>query len=176
VVRAAGRIGLTVVLLSLPVLTFAGSGQRGAMVDAVYADDLSGNVRIHYRDGRSVNAPKGKEQKTLSRPLLAEDQQTVGWLGNYDSCCQSYPIPRQLVIWKSGRIIRKIDAQAMIWNWRFYDRSKEIGFSDGPTHGADIPYSYKLYELRTGRLISEIDGHQENFPEWAKPLIAEAGR
>jgi hypothetical protein len=158
----------------MPAPAFAGSGQRGAMVDAVYADDLSGNVQIHYRDGRSVTAPKGKNQKTLSRPLLAEDRQTVGWLGNYDSCCQSYPIPRQLVIWKSGRITRRIDAEAMVWNWRFYHGGKEVGFSDGATHGTDVPYSYRLFDVSTGRLISEIDGHQGNFPEWTKLLLPDA--
>ncbi len=144
------------------------------MVDAVYADDLSGNVQIHYRNGPTVAAPKGKHQTSLSRPAVAEDHQTVGWLGNYDSCCQSYPIPRQLVIWKSGRIIRKLDAGAMIWNWRFYDGGKEVGFSDGPTHGTDVPYSYRLFDVPTGRLISEIDGHQQNFPEWAKLLLPDA--
>ena len=107
---------------------------------------------------------------------MAEDRQTVGWLANYDTCCQSYPIPRQLVIWKSGRVIRKIDAQAMIWNWRFYGRGKEAGFSDGPTHGADIPYSYRLFDIATGRLISEIAGHQENFPDWVRLLLPDTGK
>ena len=175
-VRAARRIGLTIALLSVPALTFAGSGQRGAMVDAVFADDLSGSVQIHYRDGPTVAAPRGKGQKSLSRPALAEDRQTIGWLGNYDNCCQSYPIPRQLVIWKSGRIIRKIDADAMIWNWRFYQGSKEVGFSDGPTHGIDVPYSYRLLDIATGRLISEIAGHQENFPDWVRLLLPDTGK
>ena len=166
--------GLTIALLSMPALALGETGQHGAMVDAVYTDDLSGNVQIHYRNGAAVAAPKGKGQKSLSRPALAEDRQTVGWLGNYDSCCQSYPIPRQLVIWKSGRIIRKLDAGAMIWNWRFYHGGKEVGFSDGPTHGTDVPYSYQLFDVPTGRLISEIDGHQANFPEWAKLLLPDA--
>ena len=91
--------------------------------------------------GPTVAAPRGKGQKSLSRPALAEDRQTIGWLGNYDNCCQSYPIPRQLVIWKSGRILRRIDVQAMVWNWRFYLGGKAVGFSDGPTHApnADNP-------------------------------------
>ena len=117
-----------------------------------------------------------KENAGASSYATAEDRQTVGWLGNYDSCCQSYPIPRQLVIWKSGRTLRRIDAQAMVWNWRFYRGGKAVGFSDGPTHGTDIPYTYKLFDVGTGRLISEIDGHRESFPEWAKPLIPEAGK
>jgi hypothetical protein len=168
--------GLIIAFLATPAPVLAGSGQHAAIIDAVSADDLSGNVLIRYRGGTTITAPKGRDQKSLSRPALAEDRRTAGWLGNYDSCCQSYPIPRQLVIWKSGRTIRRFDAGAMIWNWRFYDRGREVGFSDGPTHGTDIPYSYKLYDVPTGRLVGEIDGHQENFPEWAKLLLPEAGK
>lgn len=168
--------GLIIAFLSMPASAPAGSGQHAAIIDAIYADDLSGNVLIRYRGGTTVTAPKGRNQRSLSRPALAEDQQTAGWLGNYDSCCQSYPIPRQLVIWRSGRIIRRIDAGAMIWNWRFYKNGKEVGVSDGPTHGSNIPYSYKLYDLPTGRLVSQIDGIEENFPEWATALAPEPAK
>src|ERR1700687_2490023 len=111
--RRTIRAGLIIAFLLVPARVPAGSGQHAAIIDAIYADDLSGNVLIHYRGGTTVTAPRGRNQRPLSRPALTEHQQTAGWLGNYDSCCQSYPIPRQLVIWRSGRIIRRIDAGAM---------------------------------------------------------------
>lgn len=141
------------------------------VVESVSADQDSGDVLLHLRDGRTATAPKERDQKTLTDPALAGDGRTVGWLGNYDNCCQSYPIPQQLVIWRAGRVIRRIDASAMIWRWRFYHNGREAGFSDGPTHGSNIPYSYKLYNVTTGRLIREIPGDSKLAPEWARLLV-----
>lgn len=102
---------------------------------------------------------------------MAGDGQTVGWLADYDSCCQSYPISRQLVLWHSGKIVARIDADAMIWNWRFVDGGKRVGFADGPTHGSSVPYSYKLYDARSGRLLAEINGQRRDLPTWAAALV-----
>ncbi len=167
------RAGLIVVLLALPAPRLGGAGEQRTIVDTVSADPASGSVHIRYRDRTTITAPTGRKQKSLSLPALADDRQTVGWLANYDSCCQSYPIPRQLVIWQAGRIVRRIDAAAMIWRWRFYHQGKEVGFSDGPTHGTDLPYSYKLYAVATGKLIGDIDGHATNLPQWAVMLVPE---
>jgi hypothetical protein len=148
-------------------------GERAAIVEGVYADN--GDVHIRYRNGTTVAAPKGNEDKSLSEPALAADGRTVGWLANFDNCCQSYPIPQQLVIWRSYRVIRRIDASAMIWRWRFYDDGRKVGFSDGPTHGSHVPYSYKLYDVATGQLIREIAGNSKISPEWAVLLLSPPG-
>jgi hypothetical protein len=167
------RAGLIVVLVSLFAAVSAGARPHG--VAAVLADDAAGEVGIRYADGTTIVAPKGRDQKSLSHPALATDRQTVGWLGNYDNCCQSYPIPQQLVIWRSGRIIMTIDAgAAMIWNWRFYDRGRKVGFAIGPTHGA--PYSYKLFDVASGKPIAESAGQARNLPAWARLLAPVAGK
>src|SRR5437764_15096114 len=107
--RAALIIALSAVLA--PVSSGFG-GER--IVAAVAADNASGDVQIRYRDGSVVTAPKIRGERSLDRPAVAADRRTVGWLGNYDNCCQSYPIPRELVIWRAGRIVRRIPAEAMI--------------------------------------------------------------
>lgn len=149
----------------------AGPAQPQMSIAGVAASDQSGDVHLHLPDGSIVTAPKLRDQRSLSDPALAEDGHTVGWLGNYDTCCQSYPVPQQLVIWRSGRVIRRIDASAMIWRWRFYKDGKEVGFADGPTHGSHVPYSYKLYDVATGRLIREIPGNSKLDQQWAILLL-----
>jgi hypothetical protein len=161
---------LVVAAMLLPTQGLAGPAPAVG-VDSVSVDQGAGDLHLHLRDGRTVAAPKERDQKTLTDPALAGDGRTLGWLANYDTCCQSYPIPQQLVIWRSGRVIRRIDAAAMIWRWRFYNNGREVGFADGPTHGSHIPYSYKLYDVATGRLIREIAGNSKLSAEWAKLLL-----
>ena len=161
---------LALVLQSLVVPLPATAGPRAATITAAVADEASGGVSIRYADGASIMAPKRRDQRTLSDPAVAADGQTVGWLADYDTCCQSYPISRQLVVWRSGRIVARIDASAMIWNWRFFDGGKRVGFADGPTHGSSVPYSYKLYDARSGRRLAEVAGQRRDLPPWAAAL------
>ena len=163
------RAWLAIVLLSLAMP--AAASERDHAIATVRTDDRAGAVVIRYRDGITGAVPKAADQKSLSRPALAADGHTVGWLGDYDTCCQSYPVARQLIVWRAARVVRRIDAEAMIWNWRFYDAGQRVGFADGPTHGSVLPYGYKLYDVATGRLIAEIDGHAQNPPDWVKMLM-----
>ena len=158
------------ILLSLIAPLPAAAGPPANAIVAAVADDASGGVRIHYANGASLMAPKLPDQRTLSDPAVAGDGRTVGWLADYDSCCQSYPVSRQLVLWRSRRVVARIDADAMIWTWRFFDGGRRVGFADGPTHGSSVPYSYKLYDSRRGRLLAEINGQRQDLPPWAAAL------
>lgn len=170
------RTGLIIALLLLSIEAHAGAAKHGADIAGITADDASGEVFIRYLDGRTVQAPRAYNQASLSRPAVAPDRRTIGWLGNYRSCCQSYPIPRQLVIWRAGSVIRRINAQAMIWDWRFYRGGRQVAFSDGPTHGSNLPYNYKLFDVLSGRRLSEIDAHAVALPGWARLLLQEQGK
>jgi hypothetical protein len=170
----AARLAMTLGTVALLSVTAAGVVEADAIVASVYADNEG--VHIRYRDGTTVAAPREDKAKSLTEPALAADGRTVGWLANFDNCCQSYPVPLRLEIWRSSRVIGRIDADAMIWKWRFFGDGGRVGFSDGATHGAEMPYSYKLFDVLTGSLVEQVDGRDPNLPEWAKMLEYRTGR
>ena len=169
---------LGILILTTNVASGPGLSDDGSkLVTRVYVDDKGRpnedvqDVRIVYDDGTDVIAPKEKDQATSTDPALADDRQTVGWLANYRVCSQSYPCPIALVIYRGEKITTKIEASnGIIWRWRFFDDGKQVGFSEGVTHGTVVPTDYRLYDVSTGSLIQEIPTADDKSPEWVRTL------
>jgi hypothetical protein len=77
-----------------------------------------------------------------------------------------------LVLYRSGKIIQKIQEDQMLWNWIFLDNGSEVALIEGPTHGTTIGY-YELYDTSTGKLIDQTDGPiSSSSPAWTQQLPA----
>ncbi|MBV9156929.1 MAG: hypothetical protein JO097_11760 [Acidobacteriaceae bacterium] len=106
---------------------------------------------------------------------LAADRQTLGWTINVENCCTSYSIPLSLAVFRHKRVLHTFDQGQMIWSWIFVQGGEHVAIVFGPTHGPEVG-DYRLYNLTTGKLISEVWGDEEtqalksNAPEWAKLL------
>jgi hypothetical protein len=141
-----------------------------APIARVYVDDADGRVHIVTRAGKDTLIPKEKDQVRGDSPKVAEDQQTAGWLIDYENCCTSYPIPLTLVICRFGRIVQRIQPGLMIFDWRFVEGARKIALSSGTVHGMTFR-SLSLYDVRTGRRLDQWEGSFEEAPPlWARGL------
>lgn len=139
-------------------------------ITRVYVDDADGRVHIVSGAGEDTVIAKEKDQVRCDSPQVAEDQRTAGWLIDYENCCTSYPIPLTLVIYRSGRVVRRIQPGLMIFDWRFLEGARKIALSSGTVHGMTFR-SLSLYEVRTGRLLERWEGSfEEAPPPWARGL------
>jgi hypothetical protein len=150
--------------------------------------DATGPLHIVYNDAtddvqrlppkqqrKALGADPGEIQEGYSDPQVARDRKTVGWTETYDSCCQSYPIPLVLTLYRSGRIIRRIEHGQMLWSWMFLDGSRRGAVVWGPTHGPEVG-DFRLYDVATGRMLAQAFGDEStqelepDAPAWAKQL------
>lgn len=146
----------------------------------------TGNLHILYSDNREITAallPKEKStasnvvynQEGITEVKLAPDKRTIGWEETFDNCCTSYSVPLVLAVYRSGRTILRIQQGQMLWRWAFREGGKQVAAVWGATHGPEIG-DYQLYDVETGRLISEVFGDpatqslHADAPEWAKEL------
>lgn len=104
---------------------------------------------------------------------MASDKRTIGWAETIDNAATSYSIPYVLSIYRSAKTILHIEQGQMLWFWTFRKGGKQVVTVWGLTHGPDAG-DYQLYDVRTGRLLSEVFGDpktqslQPDAPEWAK--------
>ena len=131
------------------------------------AEDETGPLHIVYSDGVGIveTVPPKAEPKAegsqagISELKVARDQETVGWGETYWECCQSYPIPLVLTLYRSGSIIRRIRQGQMLWAWSFLDGGRKVATVWGPTHGPEVG-DYRLYDVNTGRMLGEVFGDE----------------
>ncbi len=163
------RFLLTIPLLCAPLL-FAAEDNA---IAKTYLDRLH-RMHVVTAGGRDRAIPPEKGQSEASDPQLASDRQTAGWLVNlWDSCCVSYPIPTELVIWRAGRILRRIHPGQAIFGWVFLNGGKEVAYHTAPLHGDEIYLCARL-DLATGRQLESwsINDRKKGTPDWVK-LLAE---
>jgi hypothetical protein len=131
---------------------------------------LHNRIHIINSDGLDIMPRAFKDQAGCESPAVS--RQTVVWLVEYDIGGQSYPIPMDLVIYRSGKIIRRVRSGLMIWSWHFWNHGTQVAFSAGTTHGMDHPVFYELHDLETGRLLARLDGQkaETKLPCWARDL------
>jgi len=148
-------------------------------------EDETGPLHIVYSDGVDVvvTVPPIPEAKTddsqagFSDLEIASDTVTVGWGESYWECCQSYPIPLVLTLYRSGKIIQRIRQGQMLWAWSFVDGTTQVATVWGTTHGPEIG-DYRLYDVKTGRMLAEVYGDDDlqqlksDAPDWAQKLQA----
>ena len=149
-------------------------------------EDETGSLHIVYRDGLDVVqiVPPKAEPKAegshagFSELKVARDQETVGWGETYWECCQSYPIPLVLTLYRSGNIIRRIRQGQMLWAWSFLDGGRKVATVWGLTHGPEVG-DFQLFDINTGRMLAEVFGDEDtqqlksDAPNWARDLQAE---
>jgi len=122
----------------------------------------------------SSHAAASDDQVGFSQPRVATDQRTVGWLGLYANCCTSYPLPRELVLYRGGRVIARIRGNDLpIFNWRFDPSGKRVSYCQRPLHFADAAI-LGLAEIESGKVIATVerrdDGSSSALPAWAADL------
>ena len=129
--------------------------------------DQDGQLHILLQSGRQICPPKLPYQVAFSDPLLSRDHRTVGWLGDYPG--PSYPYSGELVLYRSGHLLRKFSAEQTFWSWRFANGDRDVAYCDGPTHGG--ARECDLRSLRSGRLLAHwIPDDKADPPAWAKGL------
>jgi len=146
----------------------------------------TGNLHILYSDNREITAALLLKEKStgsnvvynqegITEVRLAPDRRTIGWEETFDNCCTSYSVPLVLAVYRSGATILRIQQGQMLWRWAFREGGKQVAAVWGATHGPEVG-DYQLYEVETGRLISEVFGDpatqslRADAPEWAKEL------
>ncbi len=138
-------------------------------VAKVYMDSTSAR-HIVRRDGKDVVVPKQKDEVDSSAPVIADDNQSVGWLVYYKNCCTSYPIPLMLLIYRPANPILRLGGGMMICAWHFVAGGKQVTFYTDTVHGGFAPH-YELHDVRTGRLVEKLDGPlNEKSPSWTDGL------
>ena len=136
-----------------------------------------GRLRLTTTTGGVAWAPRdrmreARPQAAFDEPRIAPDGRTVGWLALYPGCCQSYPIPLALVLYRDGRILHALTGAGLpVWHWRFVGEG-QVAFVQRPGHGA-APDHYELREIVSGRLVAGFDhaeGGPAPLPAWARGL------
>jgi hypothetical protein len=145
----------------------------------------TGPLHIIYSDGVDVveTVPPTAEPKTEDSQAgftdleISSDKVTVGWGETYWECCQSYPIPLVLTLYRSGKIIQRIRQGQMLWAWSFVDGTTQAATVWGTTHGPEVG-DYRLYDVKTGRMLAEVYGDDDlqqlksDAPDWTQKLQA----
>jgi hypothetical protein len=141
-----------------------------------------GRLRLTTTQGATRWAPRethaeAESQAAFEQARIAPDRATVGWLALYPSCCQSYPIPLELALFRDGKVMRSLTGAGMpIWHWRFVDGGRAVAFVQRPTHGA-APDHYELRDVTSGRLLAYFDHDGADtapLPAWARGLGGDA--
>jgi hypothetical protein len=146
-------------------------------VTKAFADN-NGRVRIVTGDGRDRLIPPEKGQDGVDSIQVAPDGLTVAWVvKTSESCCVSYPLPTELVIWRSGRILRRVHPLRPIWGWAFQNNGAQIAYRASFPHGG-WSGEYVLMDTATGKTLGSWDhpvnengndtDDAPNEPEWAK--------
>jgi hypothetical protein len=162
--------------LACLVYSIAAVAQSG--VTRAYADDRK-IVHIVMASGRDLRIRPEKGQDGVEHILVAPDGKTVGWLiDRWVSCCVSYPLPTELIFWRSGRILRKLDTGRATWAWAFEKEGSQFAYRTSFPHGGWSGES-TLVDLATGKVLAfwshptdenGNDAPDVNPPDWAAPI------
>jgi len=162
---------LFLLCILVPLLTRASDDSKsknGETIEKIYTS-VKGEIHI-VSAGVDQVAPKQTDQVNCTSPQLAQGGRTAGWLVNSDNCCNSYPIPLSLVIFRYGRVIRRFHPGQSIWDWQFLKNDQKVAFWTGPTHGDIVPH-FELHDVDSGRLLAHWDGHlTQKHPAWVSGL------
>jgi hypothetical protein len=136
--------------------------------------DENGQLHIVLRSGRQILPPKLPYQVAFSDPGLSRDHRTVGWFADYPDPGGSSPLSGELVLYRSGHLLREFSSSQTFWSWQFANGDRDVAYCDGPTHGG--ARECDLRSLRSGhvlaRWIPNGSSGDDNVdpPAWAKDL------
>ncbi|HTV08402.1 MAG TPA: hypothetical protein VMD97_05095 [Candidatus Aquilonibacter sp.] len=101
---------------------------------------------------------------------ISGDRLSVGWVAEYNACCQSYPLPLVLLIARNGRVVQRIQPGRPVFDWRFEQGDRLVALFSDTSHGDYAPVC-ELYDARTGKQLASWDGPKSSeAPRWAEPL------
>jgi len=151
-------------------LLSAAPGQR-LCYESVRLDD-SGQLYIKTRIGKEVLAPRLPDQTQFGAPAISPDQASVGWLAEFQDTSSPSPIDPDalaLVVYRNGRIIRRVSGAPIVWDWRFERGGKAIAYSTGSRHGG--ANDCLLIEIDSGKVLEDWPTSSSNqAPSWAEQL------
>ena len=110
----------------------------------------------------------------FSEPGLSRDHRTVGWFADYPDPGGSSPLSGELVLYRSGHLLREFSSSQTFWSWQFANGDRDVAYCDGPTHGRASECD--LRSLRSGHVVArwipnDNDGEDDaDPPAWAKDL------
>jgi len=161
--------GIFIPLLFSAIFPNAGISQGGHAVSVSAGPD--GAAQITFADGKKTTIPKEQGQAGISEAQIAPDG-TVGWLAEYNVDGVSYPIAEALIIWRTGKILRRFGTEQVFYSWTFYAAGKQVAYHDGPLHGETKSHC-ELHDAQSGRGIAQWDGDldsESHRPAWTQGL------
>ena len=130
--------------------------------------DQRGHLRIVTTDHRAIVSKKDLGQVGFAMAAIAPDRRTVGWLALYPSCCTSYPIPLQLVLYASGKRRTFTGNGLPVWRWCFAAGGTQVAFKQETVHGGGGVHD-ELREVATERFIAAYNPNPDvpgDPPRW----------
>jgi len=104
---------------------------------------------------------------------ISSNRRSVGWTAEYDSCCQSYPLPWVLVIARNGRVVHSLMAPRPVFYWQVQKGDTRVAVFSNTPHGNTQPYC-QLFDTHSWKLIADwYPGKTAVMPVWAKPFAQE---
>ncbi|MFZ0663488.1 MAG: carboxypeptidase-like regulatory domain-containing protein [Acidobacteriaceae bacterium] len=155
----------------------------GVYLDCAMTRSCEQNVlHIILGDGEDVQAPANKEQIDgenqvgVDSPLISEDRRVLGWLAQYDECCQSYPLSMKLVVFRPGKPLREFEGDGRgIFGWHLLDGGRRVAFYQSFAHGTPMAH-YELRDVASAKLLGKWDDNDRGeAPAWMKVFEASSG-
>ncbi|MDZ4802082.1 MAG: hypothetical protein SGI92_28330 [Bryobacteraceae bacterium] len=128
---------------------------------------------IVHEDGKLLRTPrpKDKDQAGFRSLRIAATKRAAGWLSTYDGCCQSYPLPRSLTLYRPGQTLADYrgDNRA-IFGWHFLKDGRQFAFVQSFPHGESRSH-FELHSVAGPLLAKWDEGEIERpSPEWTHGL------
>lgn len=119
-------------------------------------DDLFGTAHLSItdRDRNVIDAPMIENQVAFAGVRISDDHRRVGWLSLEPNCCTSYPVPKRLVIFHTGKIETVISEEQCIFEWTFVRHGTAVAYWISALHGTDIKRFF-LRDIASRRLLAE---------------------
>ena len=111
----------------------------------------------------------------MGQLAVSENRRSVGWVSEYNGCCQNYPVPWVLVIAREGRVVHHLQGDRPISEWQFEKGDERIAMLTDTSHGNMFPECV-LYDTRSWKIVEEwYRGKSRALPAWAKPFADGVG-
>jgi hypothetical protein len=132
----------------------------------------SGKVHLVYNDGKETEPPPEKGQVSSESLRVAEDQETAGWLADFDNDGLTYPVAQALVIFRDKKVLQRfgeLDVD-VIEDWQFRAGGRQVAFVTNAFHGGGRAH-YELRDVEKGTLLAKWDGPlNDKSPAWTRGL------
>ncbi len=133
------------------------------------------NLQIALRNGRVITLPREEGQCSFDDLQIAPDDITVGWTDGGDAEVEGSPacapgnqyVGGGPVIWRGGKVIRRIDEGGAFISWSFQGKGTMVAVHAGPAH-FDTEQRWDLYSISTGKMLKEWGcSDKKPPPDWA---------